>query len=111
MAVPQSRIAELASFIAQETKALNELYSSSGLSPPTFAAEAAQTSGLPNDINAIHYRIVEATSELQALLLGPSGIIKNYIYEVSSFRLCLQHPLASTFKLTSTFSKPLSSRS
>ena len=89
MAVPQSRIAELASFIGQETKALDETYSSSGLSPPTFAAEASQTIGLPNDINAIHYRIVEATSELQALLLGPFGIIRNYVHEVSSFRLCL----------------------
>ena len=87
MAVSKSRIAELASVIAQETNALDDFYSSRGQSPPTFAAENAPTIVLPSDLERTRCHIVEATSELQALLRGPFELINTYLDNVSFFKL------------------------
>ena len=107
MAVSKSRIAELASVIAQGTKALDDFYSSCGKSPPTFAADNSPTIDLPGDLERTRCHLVEASSELQALLRGPFGLINNYLEHVRYFRLCMQNQIAGTCELTSEISMPL----
>lgn len=82
MATAQTRIAELASIIAKGTTSLDRYYFSENLAPPSFAASNPLISDLPENLDRIRNAVLGATSELQALLLGPFGLINNYLYDV-----------------------------
>ena len=71
----RSRIAELASIIATNTKHIDVYLSSEGLPTPSFDADSPPRLLLDSRVMAQRQAILEATDELQALMLGPVGIL------------------------------------
>ena len=71
----RSRIAELASLIANRTADIDNHLAAKGLPTPSFDAD--QPTHLLNDSKLATSRrnIIEATDELHALMLGPVGIL------------------------------------
>ena len=82
MTVLQTRISELASLISHGTTILSDFYGLQGRPHPSFAADGPLTLDLPNDIDQTRNTILEATSELHSLLLGPFGMIHRSLYDV-----------------------------
>ena len=70
-----SRIAELASLIAESTADIDRHLADEGHPTPSFDAD--QPSDLLNDSKLATSRrnIIEATDELHALMIGPVGIL------------------------------------
>ena len=70
-----SRIAELASLIANSTADIDTHLAAEGLPTPSFDAD--QPTHLLNDskIATSRRNIIEATDELHALMLGPVGLL------------------------------------
>lgn len=70
-----SRIAELSALIATHTAQIDHHLASNGLSSPSF--EPTQPSDLLSDkaIAQSRQSVLEATDELHALMLGPTGIL------------------------------------
>jgi hypothetical protein len=79
MSSNSSRIAELASVISSNTKIVDEHLASKGLPSPSFAADnpPALLFGHGTDIETSRQAVVDATDELQALMLGPTGILSS----------------------------------
>ena len=69
------RILEIATIIKDETVKLNQFLASEGLSTFSFEPDAPVTYDLPLEIESSRQRVLEATDELHALLLGPIGIL------------------------------------
>lgn len=69
-----TRIAELAAIIAEHTKSIDEQLASEGLPSPSFDADCPPRL-LQGDSKVVASRqaILDATDELQALMLGPTG--------------------------------------
>ena len=72
-----SRITELASIISANTVMINEHFSAKNLPPLSFGIDA-NTSDLPPELLGARSNILEATSELHDLLLGPFDLIHTY---------------------------------
>ena len=82
MAQSQSRIVELASSIATGTAAIDEYLSGHGLPSPSFDADFPIALDLPDEIQQIRDSVLEASKELQALMLGPVGIVYHQTLDV-----------------------------
>lgn len=70
-----SRISELASIIAMMTAELDAHCVAEGLPSPSFDPNSPPNLLLHPNIAATRQRILEATDELHALMLGPVGIL------------------------------------
>jgi phenylalanine-4-hydroxylase len=77
----QSRIVYLASIIASNTRKVDNYLSTHGL-PSPFDVAAPLRTDLPNDIAQANNAVVEATSQLQALMLGPLGNVRRQAKDV-----------------------------
>lgn len=80
-----SRIAELASIIANSTAHIDTHLAAEGLPKPSFDAD--QPTHLLNDSKLATSRrnIIEATDELHALMLGPVGILTSPSVRTAQF--------------------------
>ena len=77
--MPPSRIAELASIISSNTSQVDDYISTRGLPPLSFEPNAnLKPDTLPDGIQSAQNAILEATDELNALMLGPHGIFRQY---------------------------------
>ena len=74
-----SRIAELASLIQVHTLKVDEYISSHGLPSPSFDASMPAQLRFPESIELSSTTVIEATSELQSLMLGPMGFLVHQI--------------------------------
>ena len=74
-----SRIAELASLIQVHTLKVDEYISSHGLPSPSFDASMPAQLRFPDSIEPSSTTVIEATSELQSLMLGPMGFLVHQI--------------------------------
>lgn len=74
-----SRIAELASSIQAHTVEVDEYISSRGLPSPSFDVSMPPQLDLPESIRLSSTAVIEATSELHSLMLGPMGFLFHQI--------------------------------
>ena len=79
--MPPSRIVELASIISSNTSLVDEYISAHDLPPLSFEPNG---SSLPDGILSAQTAILEATDELNALMLGPEGILRQHLVCLSS---------------------------
>ena len=78
--MPPSRIAELASIISSNTSQVDDYVSTHGLPPLSFEPNGnLKPDTLPDGILSAQKAILEATDELNALMLGPEGILRHYL--------------------------------
>ena len=81
--VQQSEIVRLAQRIASDTAIYDDHLRSQGHPSPSHTLETPPVLDLPKEIKKRSESIVEATTELQTLVLGPAGHIQNQLYAVS----------------------------
>ena len=72
-----SRIAHLASIIADNTTKIDNYLSSHDLPSPSFETDAPVALLQPKEVAAPRDALLEAITELQALALGPLGILQS----------------------------------
>ena len=78
--MPPSRIAELASIISSNTSQVDDYISTHGLPPLSFEPNGSlKPDTLPHGIQSAQNAILEATDELNALMLGPEGILRQHL--------------------------------
>lgn len=70
-----SRIVKLANSIQANTSKLDQHFSSHGIPTPSFDIETPLKIDLPDDLAACRMAIIEATDELQSLILGPVSTV------------------------------------
>ena len=70
-----TRIAELASVIQTNTSKVDQYLSSVGTPTPSFDIEAPLAFILPAEIAACREAVLEATDELNSLMLGPIELL------------------------------------
>jgi hypothetical protein len=73
----QSRIAELASAVAQHTNHVDSYLAENNLPHPSFDADGPVELGLPADIEQSRIAALQASQELHDLLQGPRDLIFN----------------------------------
>lgn len=98
-----SRILELANVIQANTEKIDAHLTSKDLPTPSFAADNPPTLlfGHGPEIEIARQSIVDATDELQALMLGPTGVLSSLFvctYPIYITRLIRKAQLA--FKRT-----------
>ena len=74
-----SRIAELALVIQKHTLKVDEYISSHGLDSPSFDISMPAHLHLPETVQLSSNTVIEATSELHSLMLGPMGFLVHQI--------------------------------
>ncbi|KAI8944399.1 putative O-methyltransferase [Xylaria longipes] len=74
----QSRIAQLASTIATHTQQIDEYLAQNSLPYPSFEADGPVDLGLPPHLEQLRSAVLEATQELNDLLLGPRDLLSNH---------------------------------
>lgn len=72
-----SRIAELATTIQTHTNKLDEYFHSNDIASPSFDINSPAVVKLPDEIATSKNFILEASDELQMLVLGPVGFLTN----------------------------------
>ncbi|KAI0421903.1 S-adenosyl-L-methionine-dependent methyltransferase [Xylaria grammica] len=72
------RIIELAAVISESVAKIQALYSSHNLPSPSFDVGGEDVPRLPREIQAVQEVVLDATSELQDLLMDPSELLYNY---------------------------------
>lgn len=83
MDIPQSsRSVQLASIIASKTTQCDQWFASKGIPQPSFDEDLTFASTIPDDITEAREKVIEATTELQALMLGPAGYVQQQMREV-----------------------------
>ena len=70
-----STIMGLANAIQTNTSIVDQYFSSHGIPTPSFDIETPLELHLPDDIASCRTAIIEATEELQMLMLGPVGTV------------------------------------
>ncbi|KAI9839036.1 MAG: hypothetical protein M1837_002290 [Sclerophora amabilis] len=75
-----SRINHLASIVVANTATFDEYVSSCGLPSPSFDHTTPLQLDLPDEIKRARDAILEASTELQALVLGPLGHLQNQTF-------------------------------
>lgn len=70
-----STIMGLANAIQTNTSKVDQYFSSHGIPTPSFDIETPLELHLPDDIALCRTAIIEATEELQMLMLGPVGTV------------------------------------
>lgn len=79
-----SRIVELASIITTKTKQIDDYLTSHDLPPLSFEPkEESQQHAIPHSIQVAQNAVLEATDELNALMLGPMGILTQQLVRLS----------------------------
>lgn len=69
--MPSSRIVELAAVIQEHTAKVDSYLNSQNLPSPSFDISSPAILPLPTDIAASQGAVLEATDELNVLMLGP----------------------------------------
>ena len=83
MAASQSsRIVELASIIANRTNECDQWFASKGIPSPSFDQDLSFSVTVPEHIAQAREQVIEASAELQALMLGPAGFLQQQMREV-----------------------------
>lgn len=80
-----SRIAELASAVAQHTQLVDNYLAENNLPQPSFDADGPVDLGLPADIEQSRIAALQASKELNDLLLGPRELV--FDLQVSTYIL------------------------
>lgn len=81
-----NKIIELSSLIARETALINDFLVRNKLPTPSLDANALQSIPIPDsatNIKAARVAVIEACSELEALMTGPKELLK---FKVNSSR-------------------------
>ena len=78
-----NHIVQLASVISKNTKKFDNWLTSHGIPSPSFGIETPPKLQVPKDIAQARQAVVEATIELQALMLGPVGHLQHQTRDVS----------------------------
>ena len=78
MVVSNSRILELASIIAENTAKVDEYLTANDLSKLSFEITAPVNLTLPKTLQAARDAVLDATIELNELLLGPKEVMVDY---------------------------------
>ncbi|KAI1264672.1 S-adenosyl-L-methionine-dependent methyltransferase [Xylariaceae sp. FL1019] len=104
-----SRITELSTLIAQKTALINEFFVQNNLPTPSLSTDATPRLPIPDEAHDIHNArtaVIEACSELKALLLGPRELLKFNWTAYVSVKAILRLKLDQTFGVghTTTFS-------
>ncbi len=86
-----TRISELASLIAINTTNLDAHLTSEGLPTPSFDADAPARLLFDDKIASSRQAILEATDELQALVLGPIGILTSPSVRITAILSVVEH--------------------
>lgn len=68
-----TRIAELAAIVAANTSKIDDYLSVHHIPSPSFEPGVPQ---LPDDVKPFQQAVLRATDELNALLLGPAGMLR-----------------------------------
>ena len=85
MSRPSSdHILPLATTIFENTAKFDKWLSSQGIAAPSFDNGLPEELNLPPEIAAAHEAIIQDTTELQALVLGPLGYVRQHMREVST---------------------------
>ena len=87
-------IKELASLILKNATIYETYFMSHGLPAPSFEADAFPEAPLPAEVVAARETILEASTELQELVRGPVGIVRNTATYVSRVYGKGRHPVA-----------------
>ena len=86
-----SRIAELASVIQKHTSKVDDYISSHGLESPSFDVSMPAQLNLPETVQLSSNTVIEATSELHSLMLGPMGFLVHQIESPVGMRESVYH--------------------
>jgi hypothetical protein len=78
----QSPIARWSSIIAANTAIYDDYFRKNGLPTPSHGVETPPTIDLPAEIIEVRNKIVEATTELQALVQGPALYLQMQTFQV-----------------------------
>jgi hypothetical protein len=78
-----TRIQELAGIIASHTSKIDQFLLSANKPTPSFDINASKTVDLPEDLEHSRALVIEATTELNELLLGPKELLLSKV--VSTF--------------------------
>ncbi|KAI0378115.1 S-adenosyl-L-methionine-dependent methyltransferase [Hypomontagnella monticulosa] len=95
-----SRIIELSSLIAKETAIVNKFLVENQLRTPSLDADAPQSILIPEDAGQIHAArnaVIEACSELKALMTGPKQLLKFEWTTFVSVKAILRFKLDKSF--------------
>ena len=74
----QTRIAELSSVIQVSTARLDDYLKAHGISSPSFDLDTPAKLSLPADIAEVRENLLDATDELNTLILGPVRYLTEY---------------------------------
>ncbi|KAI2467442.1 S-adenosyl-L-methionine-dependent methyltransferase [Annulohypoxylon bovei var. microspora] len=99
MASP-NRIVELSSIIAKETTKLDNFFVKNGLPTPSLDADALWSIPIPEsatDLKASRLAVMEACSELKALMTGPKVLLRSDWTMYSSVKAILRYKLDKSF--------------
>lgn len=70
------RILQLSNTISKSTAAIHDILTARGLPLPSFDADAPES--LPDEVSAAQDAVLDASSELHDLLLGPFNTLESY---------------------------------
>ncbi|KAF2236496.1 putative O-methyltransferase [Viridothelium virens] len=94
----QSRIVELSSIVASNTLKLDQYFASAGVPTPSFDIDAPVNIPLPPDLESLRESILDASTELNELLLGPRETMVDW-----QFNYYVPLHAISHYKLAHTF--------
>ncbi|EED16326.1 O-methyltransferase, putative [Talaromyces stipitatus ATCC 10500] len=101
MASAQSRIAELATTVAQHTRRIDSYLAEKDLPYPSFDAGGPVDLGLPPEIEESRTIVLEASQELNDLLQGPRDLLFNHQHNLLAYlKLISRFDLASKVPIT-----------
>ncbi|KAK4206754.1 S-adenosyl-L-methionine-dependent methyltransferase [Rhypophila decipiens] len=105
MASPESRIIELASRIAANTKKLNDYLVANNLPTPSFDVKGPKANLVPKqeiEVQAARAAIIDDTQELRRLVLGPREYLMSYTHnELISQQAITRFGIAHSFPVGS----------
>ncbi|KAI0520797.1 S-adenosyl-L-methionine-dependent methyltransferase [Xylaria bambusicola] len=102
-----NRIVELSSLIAQQTTIINDFFEENQLPTPSLDLDALQFLPIPNEathVKAARARVIEACSELKALLTGPRELLRFNWTAYVSVKAILRFNLDKSFAAGETTS-------
>ena len=86
MSLDASHISRLANIISAETRKVEEYFHRNGLVLPNFDVDSSDTFHvLPADIARSRKEIIQATQDLNSLMLGPRENVRWMAWDVSRF--------------------------
>nr|POE49518.1 o-methyltransferase gsfb [Quercus suber] len=87
-----SRIVELSTTIAEKTKIIDEYFSKNGMETPSFDVSGPTRVHVPSSDGAVyaaHIAVLDATTELNQLLTGPSAMLMSISVSSSDYDLLI----------------------